>query len=74
MARRLNHVPSPSYFRAAMPFALPRVSRRDLSYFFFSQHFSDGLRTTLAILLPAVLGRSGGSLRPVLPSRPGPCA
>jgi len=43
-----------------MPFALPRVSRRDLSYFFFSQHFSDGLRTTLAILLPAVLGAQWG--------------
>jgi uncharacterized membrane protein (TIGR01666 family) len=43
-----------------MPLALPRVSRRDLSYFFFSQHFSDGLRTTLAILLPAVLGAQWG--------------
>jgi uncharacterized membrane protein (TIGR01666 family) len=39
---------------------LPRVSRRDLSYFFFSQHFSDGLRTTLAILLPAVIGAQWG--------------
>jgi len=39
-----------------MPLALPRVSRRDLSYFFFSQQFSDGLRTTMAILLPAVIG------------------
>ncbi|QKG57702.1 FUSC family protein [Hymenobacter sp. BRD128] len=36
------------------------VSRRDLSYFFFSQHFSDGLRTTLAILLPAVAGAQWG--------------
>ena len=26
-----------------------------LQYFFFGQHFSDGLRTTLAILLPALL-------------------
>jgi len=43
-----------------MSFALPHVSRRDLSYFFFSQHFSDGLRTTLAILLPAVLGAQWG--------------
>ena len=43
-----------------MSLALPRLSRRDLSYFFFSQHFSDGLRTTLAILLPAVLGAQLG--------------
>jgi len=35
-------------------------SRRDLSYFFFSQQFSDGLRTTLAILLPALLGAQWG--------------
>jgi uncharacterized membrane protein (TIGR01666 family) len=28
---------------------------RRLHYFFFGQHFSDGLRTTLAILLPALL-------------------
>ncbi|MGI4873273.1 MAG: FUSC family membrane protein [Janthinobacterium lividum] len=34
--------------------------RQRLSYFFFSQHFSDGLRTTLAILLPAVLGAQWG--------------
>ena len=40
--------------------SLPRVSRRDLSYFFFSQHFSDGLRTTLAILLPALVGAQWG--------------
>ena len=39
---------------------LPHVSRRDLSYFFFSQHFSDGLRTTLAILLPALVGAQWG--------------
>jgi uncharacterized membrane protein YccC len=39
---------------------LPRVSRRDLTYFFFSQHFSDGLRTTLAILLPALVGAQLG--------------
>jgi uncharacterized membrane protein YccC len=39
---------------------LPRVSRRDLTYFFFSQHFSDGLRTTLAILLPALIGAQWG--------------
>ncbi|MVN76737.1 hypothetical protein GO988_10430 [Hymenobacter sp. HMF4947] len=43
-----------------MSFSLPRLSRRDLSYFFFSQHFSDGLRTTLAILLPALLGAQWG--------------
>ncbi|TDN39073.1 hypothetical protein E4631_12075 [Hymenobacter sp. UV11] len=43
-----------------MPLALPRVSRRDLSYFFFSQQFSDGLRTTMAILLPAVAGAQWG--------------
>lgn len=42
--------------------ALPRMSRRDLSYFFFSQHFSDGLRITLAILLPALLGAQWGQL------------
>ncbi len=36
--------------------------RRDLSYFFFSQHFSDGLRITLAILLPALLGAQWGQL------------
>ncbi len=42
-----------------MSIALP-LSRRDLSYFFFSQHFSDGLRTTLAILLPAVIGAQWG--------------
>ena len=41
---------------------LPRVSRRDLLYFFFSQHFSDGLRTTLAILVPALLGARWGQL------------
>ena len=41
-----------------MPLSLP--SRRDLSYFFFSQQFSDGLRTTLAILLPALLGAQWG--------------
>jgi uncharacterized membrane protein (TIGR01666 family) len=40
--------------------SLPHVSRRDLSYFFFSQHFSDGLRTTLAILLPALVGAQWG--------------
>jgi uncharacterized membrane protein YccC len=40
--------------------SLPRISRRDLSYFFFSQHFSDGLRTTLAILLPALVGAQWG--------------
>ena len=40
---------------------LPRVSRRDLSYFFFSQHFSDGLRTTVAILLPALVGAQWGN-------------
>ena len=45
-----------------LPLALPRWSRRDLSYFFFSQHFSDGLRTTLAIMLPAVLGAEWGQL------------
>ena len=39
---------------------LPHVTRRDLSYFFFSQHFSDGLRTTLAILLPALVGAQWG--------------
>ena len=39
-----------------MPLALPHLSRRDLSYFFYSQHFSDGVRTTFAILLPALLG------------------
>ena len=41
-----------------MQLSLP--SRRDLSYFFFSQQFSDGLRTTLAILLPALLGAQWG--------------
>ena len=40
---------------------LLRVSRRDLSYFFFSQHFSDGVRTTLAILLPALVGAQWGN-------------
>lgn len=41
---------------------IPHVTRRDLSYFFFSQHFSDGLRTTLAILLPALVGAQWGDL------------
>jgi len=41
-----------------MPLTLP--NRRDLSYFFYSQQFSDGLRTTLAILLPALLGAQWG--------------
>ncbi len=41
---------------------LPHVTRRDLAYFFFSQHFSDGLRTTLAILLPALVGAQWGDL------------
>ena len=30
--------------------------QRQLAYFFFGQHFSDGLRTTVAVLLPALLG------------------
>ena len=66
-----------------LPPALPRWSRRDLSYFFFSQQFSDGLRTTLAIMLPAVLGAqwgqfaagisaSVGALCVSIPDTPGP--
>ena len=43
-----------------MPLSVSYPSRRDLSYFFFSQQFSDGLRTTLAILLPALLGAQWG--------------
>ncbi|NML67225.1 hypothetical protein HHL22_18625 [Hymenobacter sp. RP-2-7] len=43
-----------------MPLSAYLPSRRDLSYFFFSQQFSDGLRTTLAILLPALLGAQWG--------------
>ena len=35
-------------------------TRRELAYFFFSQQFSDGLRTTLAIVLPAVAGAQLG--------------
>ncbi|GAA4459607.1 FUSC family protein [Nibrella saemangeumensis] len=32
-----------------------RKQLRSIQYFFFSQYFSDGLRTTLAILLPALV-------------------
>ncbi len=37
-------------------------TRRELAYFFFSQNFSDGLRTTLALVLPAVAGAQLGEL------------
>jgi len=37
-------------------------TRRELAYFFFSQNFSDGLRTTLALVLPAVAGAQLGQL------------
>ncbi len=35
---------------------------RRLHYFFFGQNFADGLRTTVAILLPALLGAQWGQL------------
>ncbi len=34
--------------------------QRQLQYFFFGQHFSDGLRTTVAVLLPALVGAQTG--------------
>ena len=34
--------------------------QRQLQYFFFGQHFSDGLRTTVAVLLPALIGSQTG--------------
>lgn len=33
-----------------------------IKYFLFSQHLADGIRVTLAILLPALLGHSSGNL------------
>ena len=38
------------------------MRRRDLTDFFFSQQFSDGLRTTLAVALPALAGLRLGQL------------
>ena len=38
------------------------LRRRDLTDFFFSQQFSDGLRTTLAVALPALAGLALGRL------------
>ena len=40
-----------------------RFERREVRYFLYSQAFADGLRTTLAILLPAMAGFYGGQFK-----------